>query len=362
MISDSQWNTRGWTYQEARLSRRCYFFTQYQVYFVCRESTRSEAAPLDSKSCCITSLLNNTKLDASLFGSDDSLPEGLIRDRLMFSRRSLTYERDVLDAFRGILACSPFITFWGVSVIPPGSQMNPCLGFALGLLWAKKPVSSKSRHLLHMTGAPWIRRLDFPTWSWASIIGEIHNEQHAIGSVYSGYHQGPLNYSAQNDAHLQFWQFSQGQQVPLREIIQQLRSNAVPEESPYLVVEGDLLRVKVNPARRNFCYCEQNDKKLEFGGRADLDLAPPPTPLESNISLTSHTADQEGSDSVEDALILLEWYKSRATNKKRMVMMLLTWVTNDRAERKGLLCEYGYGGSKKDFKSIPKTRRKFILQ
>jgi Heterokaryon incompatibility protein (HET) len=155
IIANSQWNARGCTFQEVRLSRRCFFFTQYQVYFVYRESTRSEAVPSDSKSRWISSLLNSIKLDANLLGRDDSVPEGLVRDRLMFSQRRLTYERDVLDAFRGILARSAFITFWGVSVIPTGSQMDPCLGLALGLLWMRRPV--------------------------------IRNDRHEIGSIYSGY-------------------------------------------------------------------------------------------------------------------------------------------------------------------------------
>src|ERR1700677_1024332 len=34
---------RGWTYQEAILSRRCLIFTDQQVYFVCRLTTSCEA-------------------------------------------------------------------------------------------------------------------------------------------------------------------------------------------------------------------------------------------------------------------------------------------------------------------------------
>lgn len=36
LVKVSIWNTRGWTYQEARLSRCVLFFMKYQVYFVCR--------------------------------------------------------------------------------------------------------------------------------------------------------------------------------------------------------------------------------------------------------------------------------------------------------------------------------------
>jgi hypothetical protein len=42
-IQSSAWITRGWTYQEAVLSRRCLFFTDEQVYFVCKQMTCCEA-------------------------------------------------------------------------------------------------------------------------------------------------------------------------------------------------------------------------------------------------------------------------------------------------------------------------------
>ncbi|PMD50907.1 uncharacterized protein K444DRAFT_495410, partial [Hyaloscypha bicolor E] len=34
-LLSSTWVTRGWTYQEALLSRSCLFFTENQVYFAC---------------------------------------------------------------------------------------------------------------------------------------------------------------------------------------------------------------------------------------------------------------------------------------------------------------------------------------
>ncbi|KAF2670207.1 HET-domain-containing protein, partial [Microthyrium microscopicum] len=35
VLAETKWATRGWTYQEAILSKRCLFFTDYQVYFNC---------------------------------------------------------------------------------------------------------------------------------------------------------------------------------------------------------------------------------------------------------------------------------------------------------------------------------------
>lgn len=107
----SVWATRGWTYQEARLSRQCLFFTEHQVYIVCRETTGSETVPSDAQSCLVSSLLNSSRLDAALFGPQTLGVDGFCRDRLAFSRRAVTNECDVLDAFRGILNHSRFVTF-----------------------------------------------------------------------------------------------------------------------------------------------------------------------------------------------------------------------------------------------------------
>jgi hypothetical protein len=41
-IRTSHWNTRGWTYQEALLSRRRLVFTDTQIYFQCRTSHHVE--------------------------------------------------------------------------------------------------------------------------------------------------------------------------------------------------------------------------------------------------------------------------------------------------------------------------------
>jgi Heterokaryon incompatibility protein (HET) len=358
MIADSQWNTRGWTYQEARLSRRCFFFTEYQVYFVCQESSQSEAVPSDPGTNSISSLLNNNRLNASLFGYNVVAAEGLYLDRMMFSQRRLTYESDVLDAFRGLLARSPFITFWGVPVIPAGSQMDPSLGLALGFL----RVRGLADHRDSCCVDPGIRRLGFPTWSWASITGDISNDRYLTNSVCRHYLEGDPKVLAQNDAYLQFWKVSRGQQVPLHEIIQQLKSNAVPEDSHCLAVEGDLVRVKLKSTSLGFQHCEQNDKEMGFFGGAHLDLVPPLTPSKSNISCTSHMADPEGSGSMEDALILIEWCDSQETNERRMTMMLLTWVTKDVAERRGLLYSYVDAPAAESYKAIPRTRRKFLLQ
>jgi hypothetical protein len=67
VLANSRWITRGWTYQEAICSRRCLFPTQYQIYFVCRETTLSETVPSSPTSCWVAPVLNSHRLNASLF-------------------------------------------------------------------------------------------------------------------------------------------------------------------------------------------------------------------------------------------------------------------------------------------------------
>ena len=76
VIAASKWNTRGWTYQEARLSRRCLFFSSYQAYLVCRESTWSEAVPFSPTLHAISQILNSEGLESGLFvdATDDWVP------------------------------------------------------------------------------------------------------------------------------------------------------------------------------------------------------------------------------------------------------------------------------------------------
>jgi hypothetical protein len=181
LIASTNWNTRGWTYQEARLSRRCLFFSEFQVYIVCQQSTWSEAVPFDPSSDSLAELLNSSRLNGALFGADAAISNGLFHDRLEYSKRNLTYETDILNAFRGILHRSSFVTFWGIPVIPSNSDVDPNVGFALGFLWIKRPKWTTSRHIRTTYRAiASTRRRGFPTWSWISLLAEIYQDNYGL--------------------------------------------------------------------------------------------------------------------------------------------------------------------------------------
>jgi hypothetical protein len=351
LIQTSKWATRGWTYQEARLSRRCLFFTEHQVYIVCRETTRSEAVPSESRSCWISILLNSSRLDAGIFAPKASIGNGFCRDRLAFSQRTLTYESDILDAFRGILNRSPFVTFWGVPITPPKAAMDPHTGLALGLLWTRTPSWAIPTHLLSNKEPPRIRRVNFPTWSWTSVTSEIFNEGYGSQSVFGAYLAGDDRVSNQSDAYIRFWIHAGGKQIPLDEVTQQQHSTILPEDSPFLLVQGDLVRLTLTNGKQPYRVWGCEHLSLKFWAVFDLDQ-----------DVAADLPQDGDQSSAEDALILVDWNDSQKKNKKRFVLMLLRWIGGGRAERRGLLSEYRTEYDAEELRKIPRTRKMFILQ
>lgn len=348
-IARSKWATRGWTYQEARLSRRCLFFTKHQVYGVCAEDTWSETVRLDPETT-ISNLLNNTSIDDSfsIFENEVNLP-GLFGERFMFSKRTLTHDYDVLDAFRGILSRSPFVTLWGIPILPRHDRLDPCFGLALGLLWMRRPESSLPRHISSPRSAYQRRPGHFPTWSWTSVIGEISQEGFGKPDFIFRYsvnangvwRSDTVEY--EDHAKPRFWLLFDGNPVTLWELIDGHHSNVLPEDSPYLQVEGDLIEVEWDKSARVYRVIGFDLPEDIFEPQLDLDHQEP-QPMKR-----------------QPALKLLEWTvpKSGRRKEKRILMtMLLKWVGENRAERIGLLPIY----EDPIFRNPPSVRRKFILQ
>ena len=120
-IQDTKWNTRGWTYEEAVLSRRCLFFTDRQVYFACTNMSCSEADGDARGTCYPASHRIPMDLGKRIFHCEHQPAEditSLFVQITEYSGRSLTYPEDILDALRGLLRRSQFYTYYGVSIVP----------------------------------------------------------------------------------------------------------------------------------------------------------------------------------------------------------------------------------------------------
>ena len=172
-LKGSLWKTRGWTYQEYALSRRCLFFTDLQVYFVC-----------SAMSCCesIVSGRDDTTFNAAeggilgmnVFGGTPQGPElrKFAEHLSQYTSRYLTYDSDALNAFRGYLARSKFWTFYGIPIAPTDSstfsktRVELDLGFARGLFWFPQHRGGWRFNSLS-------RRYNFPSWSWAGWKGAV---------------------------------------------------------------------------------------------------------------------------------------------------------------------------------------------
>ena len=351
IVIGSKWNTRGWTYQEARLSRCCLFFSTYQVYCVCRESTWSEAVPYSPCSSTLTELLNSSRLGGALFGGDTGMLSGLFRDRLEYTKRTLTYEQDVLNAFRGILRRSSFVTFWGVPIVFQHSNVDPHIGFALGQLWIKRPHWMTRPHLRTSNTERSARRRDFPTWSWTSIIADVYQDYYGPQSLYGRYLNGVAVNFPQNEAQIRFWLCLGASQTSLHDAINTETSITLPEGNTKLFVEGDLITLRCKSrgtAHRWYHIIGQWRYFQPDIGADDQDW-----PGEPSVN------DPEAEEYV---LVLIQWNESQKSSMKRLVLMVLKWIDPNNAERMGLLTEYRDEFPANLVDQMPRFRKKFILQ
>lgn len=215
------WNTRGWTFQERLLSRRCIYFTRQYAYFQCvagKDQVRSECGVLrvqarepgwgdEDFNIPITTSLDNPLTE--IHGQElDKLPQELnflktfrVYTRLVekYTLRKLTYEADILNAFMGIFGA--LNTSFESEIICG----LPVSALDLALLWAPaaeipkrkkaggkepssgiRPGSQLGRALPTNRGTlqvvwgppdivPFDQTVDrrFPSWSWAGWVGPV---------------------------------------------------------------------------------------------------------------------------------------------------------------------------------------------
>ncbi|KAF4615544.1 hypothetical protein G7Y89_g15317 [Cudoniella acicularis] len=166
-ILQSKWNSRGWTYQEGLLSRRRLVFTDTQIYFQCNSMHCLESiyAPLE-----ILHTFKNNRMRDQVEMSRVFPLRGLgkypkhLADRLNeYLERSLTFEKDILDAFRGILTAferefsSPVKSFCGIPIFCGTLSTVNLEALVFGLSWSPRYKDDRKPK----------RRLGFPSWTWA---------------------------------------------------------------------------------------------------------------------------------------------------------------------------------------------------
>jgi hypothetical protein len=178
VIKQSHWSTRGWTFQEAVLSRRRLVFTEDQMYFQrdtmnCFESVH---CPLDeihvrdkskTYSHIRDGLFNrNEMVTFDLVHKDEPLLDSFCRYMSNvedYSSRTLRFAEDSLNAFQGILRRfsrrQVLENVWGLAY--PTNCSDSLRYFVHALAW------------IHRRGTIPQRRNMFPSWAWAGWEGPV---------------------------------------------------------------------------------------------------------------------------------------------------------------------------------------------
>jgi hypothetical protein len=192
-LEKARWTTRGWTYQEALLSRRCLIFFPNQVFFACQTMCRSETLPNfptlrenDIRNLTLQTIFapDDGREDSTRYLGKplDPNDENLRYHAKMFATRELTYDTDAMNACMGFLKRATIPSYYGVPILqsispdvrtsldsqsnqmslgsaPPPIQYIPA-GFCMGLLWWTWDSEETSR-----------RRVGLPSWTWLDIKG-----------------------------------------------------------------------------------------------------------------------------------------------------------------------------------------------
>jgi hypothetical protein len=115
-LLQSKWNSRGWKFQESLVSRRCLILCQEQVFWECRsaswcEERELECNPLvrvawpETRIRFLPPLPTNIGTILTIRSAqdrpfDENLVAGVVE---RYSKRSLTFDDDALNALRGVL-------------------------------------------------------------------------------------------------------------------------------------------------------------------------------------------------------------------------------------------------------------------
>jgi hypothetical protein len=200
---DSIWNTRGWTFQEARLSRRRLVFTNHEAYFECPRMNYFESLDVLDRPAkhgqrsrkvrflTIDSMVadhekdpySRQKLAAPIdhgFGAFDEgigwSPTDVFSDIYDYCDRQFSYDSDVLNGLLGIFRAYELRhavkQHWGIPIYTPALAIDPIhhsegfletsSWFTAGLLWICYNIHRERGFSQGLS-----RRQGFPSWSWA---------------------------------------------------------------------------------------------------------------------------------------------------------------------------------------------------
>jgi Heterokaryon incompatibility protein (HET) len=165
-LQDSAWHSRGWVFQERKLSRRCMFFNEESVGWRCNRYSETEQTGVAKYRERVSIPPALLKLSTNEDYNDGSVPslnsfwEGYVRD---YSQTRLTYISDKEKALKGLTEqlSSRFQATFHYGILDHGPKSN----LTHQLLWC----SSTGR----ANGLKGDQIFCFPSWSWMVVDGRV---------------------------------------------------------------------------------------------------------------------------------------------------------------------------------------------
>jgi hypothetical protein len=171
VIGETVWSSRGWTYQESMLSRRCIIITESEVFYQCTELTHREGrlktpAVGDFEFSPVASFPDLLRhCDGGYKGALFALYRNCVKE---YTNRRLSYDRDGLIAFQRILSHleRQFGTYM-VMGLPWGMM-------ATSLVWDIRGEKLRRRREEKPVGmGVAITSPLLPSWTWAAWEGQV---------------------------------------------------------------------------------------------------------------------------------------------------------------------------------------------
>jgi hypothetical protein len=160
-IEQSIWAKRGWTYQEALLSKRQLYFTEKQLFLGLYDTIESEKVVQGGD--WVSEAISDVSRSMHSLGTSnvyDCIGE--------YSKRQLSYPGDILNALLGVLSQFQHergvLHLWGVPFEGSNSSLTGGLVHSNQLVFEESLCWSADKHK---------RREGFPTWSWTSNNGAV---------------------------------------------------------------------------------------------------------------------------------------------------------------------------------------------
>jgi len=181
LLDESQWMTRGWTYQEFFFSRRCIVFAESETFWYCGELAQRESRDEEYAG------RSENYLDIALNRADDPANTSLTignwitassnKDQIClwefyrvcvseYSQRFLTYHEDSVNAFRSL--AQSFATLYGTIGNPQRVRFNVPEGILLAALYWRRHKTALRLTRRRKLGSPL-----FPSWCWAAWDGHV---------------------------------------------------------------------------------------------------------------------------------------------------------------------------------------------